>query len=319
MFKQEATSRRKARKERPAMPISPEPKQEHPSTYFVQDRSNQEELNRLQIQDHLYTAGMGGVLPEQPNPAGILRVLDVGCGTGGWLIELAKTMPTCKVLVGVDASLTFVEYARAQAKAAQVSDRVEFHVADALRMLEFPTGSFDLVNHRLASSWLRTWDWRKLLQEYQRVCRPRGVVRITEYEGMVVSNSPAFSRLSELLLQAFHQAGHSFTPTSYGMTGELARLLHQHGLQEVHTRVSPLEYHAGTLEWQSFFENMKLFFRTILPFLRKWTRVPDDYEEIYQRMLSEMQQPDFVATWGLLTAWGNTPLSKRRPGGDHLS
>ncbi len=46
-------------------------------------------------------------------------------------------------------------------------------------------------------------------------------------------------------------------------------------------------------------------------------RVPDDYEEIYQQMLSDMQQPDFVATWGLLTAWGNTPLAKYRPGGDH--
>jgi ubiquinone/menaquinone biosynthesis C-methylase UbiE len=231
MCKQEATSRRKARKERQAMPTSPEPKREHPSTYFVQDRSNQEELNRLRVFNDMLTTGMGGVLPEQSDPTGILRVLDVGCGTGGWLIELAKTTPTCTLLVGVDASLTFVEYARAQAKAEQVSDRVEFHVMDALRMLEFPTSFFDLVNHRAASSWLRTWDWPKLLQEYQRVCRPGGVVRITEPAWIVESNSPALSRLYELFLQAGHQAGHLFTPTNDGVTGELARLLHQHGLQ----------------------------------------------------------------------------------------
>jgi hypothetical protein len=42
-------------------------------------------------------------------------------------------------------------------------------------------------------------------------------------------------------------------------------------------------------------------------------------DTLYQQMLSEMQQPDFVATWGLLTAWGNAPLSKRRPGGDYPS
>jgi hypothetical protein len=35
------------------MPISPEPKREHPSTYFVQDRSNEDEFTRLQIQDHI--------------------------------------------------------------------------------------------------------------------------------------------------------------------------------------------------------------------------------------------------------------------------
>src|SRR5579883_3384815 len=150
MDKQAVISRTnpKVRKEHQIMSTSPEPKREQPNTYVVQDRSNQEELSRLQIQDRLFTQAMGGVLPEQPDPTIFTRVLDVGCGTGDWLIELAQTTPSCKLLVGVDASRTFVEYARAQAQAAQVSDRVEFYVGDALRMLEFPTGFFDLVNQR---------------------------------------------------------------------------------------------------------------------------------------------------------------------------
>lgn len=54
---------------------------------------------------------------------------------------------------------------------------------------------------------------------------------------------------------------------------------------------------------------MKLGFRTLVPFLRKWIRVPDDYEATYQQMLSEIQQPDFAATSSYLTAWG----TKARP------
>lgn len=298
------------------MPLAPKPKREQPSTYFVEDRSNQEELSRLRVFDQMLTADMGGVLPEQHDPTAFPRVLDVGCGTGDWLIELAQTTPTCTLLTGVDVSLMFVEYARAQAKAAQVSDRVEFHVADALRLLEFPTGFFDLVNQRGAVSWLRTWDWPKLLHEYQRVCRPGGVVRITELEWGVVSTSPALSRLTKLFLSAFHQAGHLFTPTRDGITSELIPLLQQHGLQQIQTRACTLEYHAGTPEWQRFFENIKLLFRTTLPFLRKWTRVPEDYEELYQQMLSETQQPDFVATQSLLTTWGHPQSSKDRLGGN---
>lgn len=286
------------------MPIPPEPKSEQPSTYVVPNRSHQEELNRLQIQDHLFTTMMGGTLPEQRASTTFSRVLDVGCGTGGWLIELAQTMPASVVLVGVDASRTFVEYARAQAEAAHVSDRVEFHVADALRMLEFPTGFFDLVNQRTGMGWLRTWDWRKLLEEYQRVCRPGGVIRITESE-WAVSNSPALTRLSELIVQAFSRAGHLFTPTRDGLTSQLAPLLQQHGLQGVQTRVSTLHYQAGTLSWRPFFEDITLVFRNVLPFLQKWTQVPEDYEELYQQMLQEMQQPDFAATLDLLTAWGH--------------
>jgi tRNA G46 methylase TrmB len=69
-------------------------KQELHSTYFVQDRSNKEELTRIAIQDQMLTASMGGVLPERTDTSLFHRVLDVGCGTGGWAIEAAKTYPT---------------------------------------------------------------------------------------------------------------------------------------------------------------------------------------------------------------------------------
>ncbi|HTK08301.1 MAG TPA: hypothetical protein VL485_14100 [Ktedonobacteraceae bacterium] len=38
-------------------------------------------------------------------------------------------------------------------------------------------------------------------------------------------------------------------------------------------------------------------------------------EELCQRMLYEMQQPDFAATWNLVTAWGRQQC--RSPGDWH--
>ncbi len=283
------------------------PHHEHPSTYVVQDRSGEEELTRLRIQDEMVTIGMGGVLPEQPDPASFKRVLDVGCGTGGWLIETAKTYPTISLLIGVDISSKMLEYAKVQAEAEQVSDRVQFAVMDALRMLEFPRHYFDLVNQRFGVGYLRTWDWPKLLAEFQRVTTPGGVIRLTEGPILPENTSPALTQLYHLLLQAFYQSGHLFTPESDGITGQLAHLLHRHGVQHVQTRSYPGEGRAGTIEGQRFYEDMSRVFRTVLPFLRKWTRVPDDYERIYQQALSEMQQPDFVESGSILTAWGNTP------------
>ncbi|MBV9228480.1 MAG: class I SAM-dependent methyltransferase [Chloroflexi bacterium] len=280
---------------------------ERPSTYFVQDRSNEEELKRLQLQDRLVTADMGGVLPEQPDPTIFHRVLDIGCGTGDWLIETAKTYPSISLLMGVDISQRMVGYARAQAEERQVSDRVEFHVMDVLLMLEFPSGYFDLVNQRFAQGYLRTWDWPKLLQECLRVSRPGGVIRLTDVNFVTGSSSPALNRLHHLFLQALYQAGHYFTLEGNGLITQLERLLRQHGVQNVQTRPCTLEYRAGTAGGQQYAEDMRLIFRTMVPFLRKWIRVPDDYEEIYQRAMSEMQEPDFVATWELLTAWGTTP------------
>ena len=279
-------------------------RREHPSTYFVQDRDNQEELARLQLQDQLSTASMGGVLPEQPDPSSFKRILDIGCGTGRWLIETAKTYPGITQLFGIDISGKMLDYARAQAEANQVSDRIEFIVMDALRMLEFPTHFFDLVNMRLASGWIRKWEWPKLLQEAQRVCKPGGVIRFTEFEFGVESSSSALNRLNHLFIQTLYQAGYYFTPSINGLTAHLAGLMHQHGVQNVQTRTYTFESRAGTPGGQLLAEDTRLVYRTALPFLRKWTQVPDDYEDIYQQMLVEMQAPDFVTTWQVLTAWG---------------
>ena len=65
------------------MPDPTEEQREHESTYPVQDRSNLEEMTRLEIQDKMVTKGQGGVLLELADPTQLQRVLDVGCGTGG--------------------------------------------------------------------------------------------------------------------------------------------------------------------------------------------------------------------------------------------
>lgn len=294
------------------MATEPEKPKEHPSTYIVQDRSNEEELTRLHIQDQLLNAGMGGILPEQEDLSRFKRVLDVGCGTGNWLISLAQQIPDTTLLIGADVSLRMVQYARSQAQAAGVADRVEFQVMDALRMLEFPRKDFDLVNQRLGMGYLRTWDWPGLLQEYQRVTRPGGIIRITEGNASV-GNAPAFNTLSQLFITAMTQAGHFFFPEEDGIIRSLEPMMRQAGLLNVQTRLHQLDYPAGTPEGERFAEDVKHTYRTFIPFLRKWTNFPSNYEDIYQEMVREMQQPGFVATWRLLTVWGNNPGVTNRP------
>lgn len=286
------------------MSMSSDPRQELSHTYVIQDLSNDDELTRLRIQDTMTTLSMGGTLPDQSDTSIFEKVLDVGCGPGGWLVEAAKTYPHLSLLVGVDASRKMVEYARMQAKQAGVSDRVEYHVMDALRMLEFPDDYFDLVNQRLAASWLRTWDWPHLLTEYQRVCRPGAIIRVTEADFIKESSSPALTRLVQLTVQALYNAGHYFVPQGDGVISRITGVLQRSGIQHVQARVCLMPYQAHTPEWQGFFADSKHLFRNIQPFLSKWIRIPEDYEQVYQQMLLELQEPDFVGYVESITAWG---------------
>src|SRR5262249_15807871 len=157
-----------------------------------------------------------------------------------WLMETARTYPQIETLVGVDISNMMVAYARAQAESELPGGRIQFQVMDALQELEFPPDSFDLVNQRAGDSWIRTWGWRKLLLEYQRVTRPGGIIRITESTLKPESNSPALTKLSALFLEAFYRSGRLFASGSDGPTGELAHLLTEQGIQGVQTHVHSL-------------------------------------------------------------------------------
>ena len=89
-------------------------------------------------------------------------------------------------------------------------------------------------------------------------------------------------------------------------------MMHQAGLLDLQTRLHELEYRAGTTDGEHFAEDVKHIFRTFVPYLRKWTNFPSDYESLYQEMVREMQQPGFVAIWRLRTVWGTNPLTAKK-------
>ena len=280
-------------------------KRERPSTYVVQDRQNKREIQRLTMQDQLVTAIMGGVLPEQPDVTNIHRILDVGCATGGWAIEVAKAYPHMSV-VGIDISNAMIDYARMQAAEQQVADRIEFRVMDALQLLEFPDDFFDLVNLRFAIGWVRTWDWAKLISDMLRVTRTEGVIRLTDSDSSQ-PNSPMLARWNAMLFRSLYQAGNLFEQEEKGLKEHLAPLLKQYGAQNVQTRRYSMEYQGGSPQGQTFCDDVSHAMKTSKLFLQKWGGIPTDYEAICEQAEQEMQQPDFCVTWNILTAWGTKP------------
>src|SRR5579875_357918 len=285
-------------------------KHEKPHTYVVQDRNNDEELQRLTIQDQATTSIMGGPLAEQADPTMFQRVLDVGCATGGWAIELAQRYPWMQV-VGIDISERMVRYAQRRAEAAGVAERVSFQVMDALLRLEFPDNSFDLVNVRYAVSFVRTTEWRKFLYRLQRVLRPSGVLRLTEGTVMVESpgTSPALEQLHHLLYHSLYKTGHLSEPTVTGMLDPLEGLVTQTQYQHIQRReyTSVFGPTIETPESQASLEDMRYLFRTTRPFIEKYGGFRGDYQALYQRAMEEMQQPSFRMVMKILTVWGTKP------------
>jgi ubiquinone/menaquinone biosynthesis C-methylase UbiE len=285
------------------MPTARKPgKNERPSTYFVQEREKREELTRLTIQGRMLTRAMGGPLPEQTDPTSFQRVLDVACGPGDWVIDTALAYPAMS-LVGIDISQLMIDSASAEAVAHQLTDRISFRVMDALAPLEFPGESFDLVNQRLGASFLRTWDWPKLLIEFLRITRPGGTIRLTDSVVGQESNSAAATQLFVLLRDTLFRAGHLFEHESTGLTAHLAPFLTRHGCQDVQVKTSVLEFRSGTPEGEAYYQDL-VHFQTLRPFLQKWGVRKEDFDAAYHQALEDARQSQFWIRWRLLSAWG---------------
>lgn len=278
-------------------------KDEPSTTYFVQGKQNKDELARLILQDELITSAMKGIMPEQPEPGIFRDVLDVGCASGSWVIEAAKTYPTMS-LTGIDINPRMIDYASTQARKQQVRDRVTFAVMDALQPLPFPADSFDLVNMRFCCSFIRTWEWPSVLSDLLRVTRRGGIIRLTEPEIVQCSSSPAHMSFFKLFLSAMYNSGHLFAQETDGVTAHLADLLKPYGCQQVQAQTHVLEFRAETPQGQVYRKDTELALVALRPFIQRWGTNAGDIAEICRQALVEIQRSDFHCTWKVLTAWG---------------
>ena len=103
-------------------------------------------------------------------PAGIGRVLDIGCGTATLADDLLeRTQEYC----GIDLSPAMIERGRARLEHHPLASRCSLRVGDA-EALAFPDGSFDAVVALGLLEYLTSYD--RALGEILRVLRPGGTV-----------------------------------------------------------------------------------------------------------------------------------------------
>ena len=143
------------------------------------------ETNRLDFQHYLLRSVLHGdyATPVRPDSTAIL---DVGCGTGRWVIEMARAVPGAQV-VGVDIE--------SPAQTTQsVHPNARFVQANLLEGLPFADRSFDFVHQRLLGLAIPAAYWPGVIRELVRVTRPGGYVELLEGGDVFLNAGPALKR-----------------------------------------------------------------------------------------------------------------------------
>jgi len=270
---------------------------------YFNDPENVAEMARLLGQDRLITKGMGGLFSEQIDLSDIHRILDAACGPGGWALEVAFTYPEIEV-VGIDVSRAMIDYANAQTR-VQGLDNASFQVMDILKPLDFPDGSFDLVNARFIN-FLPAAAWPQLMQEIGRITRSGGAIRLTESEWWYFTNSPALENLNAMIIRALKLQGESFSQSGRftGVLPMLGRFLLDAGCVNVNYRSHVIDYSYGTEAYEGFRHDAAIVFKLFQPFIvRMGVATQEEVNQLYVQMQLEMMKDDFRGLMLPLTAW----------------
>merc|ERR1711878_241167 len=119
-----------------------------------------------------------------------MRVLDIGCGTGGSAFYMARNYGVD--VYGFDLSANMIGIAqdyRMEMEAA-VKHRTQFYIEDAMTM-EYPENFYDVVYGR--DTILHITDKKELFRKFLKTLKPGGKLMISDYcRGDVAQHSPAF-------------------------------------------------------------------------------------------------------------------------------
>jgi ubiquinone/menaquinone biosynthesis C-methylase UbiE len=282
-------------------------KESSPGTYVLNPES-QIEMGRLIKQSRMITRGMGGPLSGIPDPSRLKNILDLCCGPGGWVLDVASALPDT-LIEGVDISHMMVDYANTQARTQQLSN-ASFRVMNIAEPLDVPDASFDLVNARLLVGVLKQDMWASFLRECNRILRPGGLLRLTETLDTGYTSSASVNQIGALIMQALWKAGYGFSPDgrSFGLSHILPSLLREQGYQQIQLFAYALEGSAKMESWADGYHDIETLSLQMKPLLIKLGLITDEaFDQLYKRALADMQSDEFRGMGYFLTVLGQKP------------
>jgi len=184
--------------------------------------SASQEMGRRDFQHHMLRQALRGAYAAPiGEPAAIL---DVGCGTGRWALEMAERFPRARV-IGVDHTLP-----GALATPSARPTNLAFVAADVVEGLPFADAAFDFVHMRLLLGAFPVARWPSIARELVRVTRLGGWVELVEGD-LPRGGGPAQEALNGWIIRAGLPRG--VDPRLGVRVGDLLR---DAGLSEVETR-----------------------------------------------------------------------------------
>lgn len=233
------------------------------------------------------------------------RVLDAGCGSGGYLPLIAEAVGPTGAIAALDLAPDNVATVERRAAGWGLATPIEARAGSVLA-LPYADDAFDAVWFAATAQYLTDDELATALAEFRRVVRPGGIVAVKDYDGTV----PRFSPAPANCFAHFYEAAARGGATQYRgvlRTPALGAWLRRAGLADVRARTTLVERGAPLASFERlFWGDLLAYFAPLarhydLPAedLTLWAELADPAGR--SRLLDD---PDFVCCEGHVLAVG---------------
>jgi len=239
--------------------------------------NDRQEIDRFDLQHYLLRYVLkGNYLAPIAKPA---HILDVGCGSGRWISEMALEFNQAD-LVGVD--LTPLDQ-----EATAFPPNCHFQTGNVLEGLPFEDNSFDFVHQRFLIFAIPHPGWPHLVKELARVTRRGGWVELIEVNLPYQHMGPDTEHVIDLIMQAARQRG-----LDPAISERLGSLLSAAGLKRVgtSTQLIPVGPWSGQIGAMAA-EDIRASVQAMKPFVMLQMQTdPGEFDRLAMRVEQEVEQ-----------------------------
>lgn len=272
-------------------------------TYFAP--IDEDEISRLEVM-HGVLSGLFDrrlIFPPIRSPR---RVLDCGCGTGDWAMEVATQYPDSEVL-GIDISPHMIP--------ENPPDNMELQVDDLNGRFTFKPNHFDLVHSQMLAGGIHANRWRSYLRDIFRVLKPGGWCQMVEIyfnaqsDNGTLTPDHALSQWSRQYLESQEPHHDPRAPL------QMASWMRSAGFTEVESRLMtlpmcgwssiPRDYEIGVSNRDNVSQLLSSL--ALYPFTQMLGMSFTDFQLLVAQARSEASNPAFKAYFPLYVCIGKKP------------
>ncbi|KAJ8661504.1 hypothetical protein O0I10_002770 [Lichtheimia ornata] len=227
-----------------------------------------------------YASPIGSIL-QQPRLHHKVQpcVLDVACGTGTWLMEMASEFPNAQ-FYGIDIYTMYPSDIK--------PPNVHFIQGNVLEGLPYDDATFDFVHMSYVSTCFSQRDRRQLLHQIRRVLKPGGYVEFRDAEHFIRNAGP----LTNEFQRPFARVMREVLDVDVTWASHMAEQLHLvAGMTDIHNQVVSTHYMSSSNLSNAIMNHLEAELQSYGDFLATAYHLSrEEYNRICESILEECRR-----------------------------